>query len=290
MIRQIMAPISAKLNIRQHPLVQQYLTSLLVMVVLFGALAFFDIQLNKKIPEVGIMPHFLILGSLALLFGILLCWLFEKKLFQDFALAQRSGLLVLTVILGILLFAFISLKGEREIPAVYLRVYIPTLILMLLPWVFRHTLLALVSVPLLRFRPYVFESLQDAIATINFGVDKTRGIRWIFEDDFTEVDPSGCYSFKLLNPPPDILQAVSLAHLFKATFAEHNIARCPNEPIQFESEDKFYGWVFYDYPHRFRPELKRYLDPSKSIKELRLPLRRASKVVRASTIYVTRLK
>ncbi|NUO01625.1 MAG: hypothetical protein HUU01_13545 [Saprospiraceae bacterium] len=299
MIRQITAPLRAKLNIRQHPLFRKYFPLLLMAAVSFGILALLDAWLNKK--SFGPVAHLCALSALALLLGVLLSWLFEKKILQDHSLLQRSVLLTFAVILGILLFVYISPKaGWKFIEPVYLYVYLPALLLTLLPWVFWRAVVALASVPLLRYTPFVFESLKDVIAAIRFAENEKIGIRWVFEGDFTEVDPSGRYVFRTFTPAD--LKEISLAQLFKGALSLHNITECPQMPVDFKSGSAFYGWEFYDYPYFFRPGRKRYLNPHKSVKKQRLHFRRISeeerarsaiKLVpkfRAGSIYVIRSK
>lgn len=272
MLKQLIAPLTSRLNIRNHPAVRQYLSLVLLTTVLFAALALVDTLLPKDV-----VTHFVLLLALSLVFGTLLAWLFEKKIFQQYRLMQRSLLLTAVVVWGMVLFAMISHGSKPE----YQQVFLPTLTLVALPWFFWRAVRAAASVPQLRFAPFVFESLKDVIAAKRFAENESIGIRWSFADDFYELDPSGVYIFRTFCPKD--LKNLELGYFFKCVISLHNITEWPQTPINFKSGQEFYGWEFYDYPYWWWPGRKRYLSPFKVISKSRIRFWRVSEDERAKS-------
>lgn len=280
MLRSIVAPIRTRLNPLRYPVVRQYLPLLLLTSVLFVALALLD----KKLPDaqLKVVAHFAWLFCISLAFGVLLAWLFEKKIFQNRSTAQRSLLVLAVVIWGMVLFFALTQKN-----LVYQRLYLPTLGLVSFPWFCWRAIQAVAGVPQLRFAPFVFDSLKDVVAAFRFAENAALGIRWVFESDFFEVDVSGNYIFRTF--VPNDVRDQPLGQLFKGVISLHNITEVPQKPIDFQisktpqksdnlsdtpqkpavsQRDKnFYGWEFYDYPYWWWPQRKRFLDPYKSIRK-----------------------
>lgn len=299
MIRQMSASWRSRLNVHRHPIVRRYVPLLLLATILFALVALADLKVNNwgwTVPT-----HLAVLVAIGLVMGILLTWLFDTKIFQDQGLWQRTLLLFIFVLLGIFVFITISPHvGLNGIEDAYKWIYVPSLLLILLPWSFWQAVVAIANVPLLRYTPFVFESLKDVIAAFRFAEDETRGIRWVFEDDFEEVDLSGSYSFRTFTPKD--VKVLSLGQLLKGVLSLHNITERPQKPIHFKSGDEFYGWEFHHYPYWFWPSRKRYLSPEKTLRKLGIHFKRVSEEVRArsvvklvpkfraASIYVTRLK
>lgn len=293
MVRQLIAPVYQRLNVFRYPAVLPYLVLGLLAAAVFGALAWLDRFLT---PTIAVW-HLGILLTASLLFGILLAWMFECKLFTKDSLARRGWLVLAVVLWGMLVFALrspaIGLHGSDP---VYLQVYWPALFTAVFPWFCFRAVTTLAKVPQLRFRLVRFDSLKDVIAYIRFAEDDTRGIRWVFEDDFTETDASGRYAFPTFLPKD--LKNYSIEELFKGVISLHNITECPESPIDF----KDYGWEFHDYPYWFWHQRRRYLNPYKPMRPGRFHFRklsdseRAKSVVKlipgfcAATIHITRTK
>jgi|GEM_PF-2129158 len=297
MIRNIVAPLRSRLNIRRHPIVRKYIPLLLLATILFAAVALLD----SRLANLRVTIHLAVLVFIALAMGSLVTWLFDKKVFQDQTILQRTMLLLIVVLWGVFIFTVISPHiGRTGSKQVYLELYMPSLLLFLLPWFYWRAVTALANVPQLRYAPLVFESLKDVIAAFRFAEDETKGIRWVFEDDFQEVDPSGLYAFRTFTPKD--VKDLNLGQLFKGVISLHNITECPQKPIDFKSGNDFYGWEFYHYPYWFWPQRKRYLSPVKALRKLGVRFKRVSeeeraksivKLVpkfRAATIYVNRSK
>lgn len=279
MIRSIVAPVRNRLNFRRWPLVRKLLPLFVMSVVLFGLLAFLDARLVR----LSTIPHLSVLLAVSLLFGALLAWILEKKLFTESTLTVRSLLLLGLVVIGIGVFIFISPRiGRAGSAPLYVWVFVPSLLLVAFPWFFWRAVTALANVPQLRFRPFVFESLKDVIAAIRFAEDETRGIRWVFEGDFYEMDPSGNYSFRTFLPKD--ARELPLWQLFKGVFSLHNITECPQQPIDLRAGQAFYGWEFYHYPFWWWPLRKRFLNPYQTVKKCGVRYRMITKEERARSV------
>lgn len=297
MVRQLIAPVYKRLNLLRHPAVLPYLAAGLIATFTFGLLARFD----QYLSTLTAVWHLSALLATATGFGILLSCLLERNFFPVQHPVRQSLFLLTVVAWGMVVFALLSpYLGWHKSETIYLKVYWPALGVAALPWFFGSAVKALAEVPQLRFAPFAFDSLKDVIAAICFAEDETKGIRWVFENDFYEVESSGSYDFRTFLPKD--LKQHTLAKLFKSVISLHNITECPQQPIDFKNGKDAYGWAFYDYPYWFWRQRRRYLDPDKFMRRGRFHFRklsereRARSVVklvpgfRAASIYVTRIK
>ncbi|HOY05725.1 MAG TPA: hypothetical protein PLO67_10015 [Saprospiraceae bacterium] len=295
MMARLFAPLQSRFNVRNHPVVRKVLLPLFVVSALFALLAGMDARISDDPSR--IVFHFRAVAAMAFLAGLLLAWLFEARWWQGYSVARKNLLLAGSVLWGICLFCLISPRvGWQNTAPGYLGMYLPLLLTAGIPWFFWRTVCSLAAIPQLRYAPYRFDSIQDAIATVDWSQNLQVGIRWVFIDDFSEVSPDGIYTFRTFTP--NTLKTIPLGHLFKALLGLHNIQTRAQTPILFQE----YGWEFYNYPYWFWPRRKRYLDPYKIMRKLRVRYPVVSKLerqrasfplhrrFRSATIYVTRSK
>lgn len=292
MIRQLIAPIFARLNLLRYPVVLPYLIIGVSAAFIFGLLGMFD----RYLTTLEVLMHLSVLVIAGLIIGMLFLWVFEKKLFADRRVLVRSWILITTIIWGMVIFALTSpFIGWRNSRPVYLSVYWPALLVAALPWFFWRAVIALTGVPQLRFTPLVFDSLKDVLGSVRF-TEGDKGIRWKYLPDPTTLDDTGQYIYKTFLPKNP--QDYTLAHLFKSIISFHNITDHPEKPIIFKN----FAWEFYYFPYWFWPLRKRYLNPAKSLQPERFRFIKVPKEerersqaelppdFRAATIYITRSK
>lgn len=292
MIRQLIAPIFARLNLLRHPVVLPYLVISVSAAFAFGFLEMFD----RYLTTLEVFIHLIILVGAGLIIGLLFLWVFEKKLFAGRSVRVRSWILITTIIWGMVIFALTSpFIGWRNSRLVYLLVYWPGLLVAAVPWFFWRAVIAMALVPQRRFTPLVFDSVKDVLGSVRF-TEGDKGIRWKYKPDPTTLDDSGQYIYKTFLPKNT--HEYTLAHLFKSIISFHNITDHPEKPIIF----KDYAWEFYDFPYLFWPLRKRYLNPAKSLQPERFRFIKVPKEerersqaelppdFRAATIYITRSK
>lgn len=293
MISTVFAPVKNRIRAAITPMVARVGVIFVLTIALFILL----ILVDSRLHDVSVQMHLTVLLTSSLLSGLLWYWLLLTRWFQTVAIKYRYVAMVLCWCAGMLVFAWRS-PGWNDSARLYTHVYWPSLTVFIFPWLFSTTIDIIARVPPLRFKPVVFDSLKDVIAAILFTEDETKGIEWIFEPDFYELDESGVYQFKTFLPKN--LKEYPLSYLFKSVISLHNITVNPQKPIHFLQQGEPFGWEFYDYPYWFWPSRRRYLNPSKLMYPSRFKFikltaaqraRSSAKLVpgfRAAVIYVTR--
>lgn len=296
-MRQLVAPLRSRLSIFLGARVRVFLPYAIFVVFAFVSLAILD----NRLQTIKFVWHLVILLLLSLLYGVLNAWLLERKLFKDKSAIYKSLLTLLANFLGLLFFIRIAKSvGFWDISLMYQWVYLPALIMFSFPWLFYQSILAILRVPRLHYAPYTFESLKDVLAEYHFAELRDRGIRWVFEEDFDEVEPADNY--RIRTHLPQEFKNIELGMLFKGVLSFHNHNLLPQRPIHFYADNEFYGWTFEHCPYWFLPNYRRAVDPLRSIKKCHLRFRRISeeersksttkltRKFRAATIYITRSK
>lgn len=298
-MRQLVAPLQGKVKVLPLTGAREYLAYFLMMAGIFVGIALLDNLLARW--EVSAPYHLIILLVVVLLTGSLTVWMLHQKLLSNTTAWEKAFIIIGANLLGVLFFILASREARfGEMNSVYLWAYLPALLLFSFPWILYRAVLAIAGVPRLRYAPFVFESLKDILAEYRFAEDNSRGIRWVFLDDFFELDASGNYTVRT-HVPLDI-RNIQLGLLFKGMLSLHNHNLLPQRPIHFHEKDKFYGWEFSKRPYWFWPSRDVALDPYRTIKRNRVRFWRVSEEersrstenltqkFRASTIYVTRTK
>ncbi|MCB9267552.1 MAG: hypothetical protein H6558_21215 [Lewinellaceae bacterium] len=296
-MRQLVAPLTRRITYLFLPKVRVYLLYALFFLLAFRALAFLDNRLAFGAGQ--FTPRLAILAGLALLLGAVNAWWIDRKMLQGRSAAIKTAVTFGANLLGIALFILASrYVSFREFSDPYRWLFLPSLLLFALPWLYVLAVKAIAGVPRLRYAPYVFESLKDVLAEYRFAEDEDRGIRWVFEGNFFEINASGTYRLQT-HLPLDARQT-QLGPLFKGVLSLHNHNLVPQRPIHFHVQEGFYGWEFHHCPYWFWPARRRALDPHWTLKRNGIRFRRVSEEerlkstnkltakFRAGTIYVTR--
>lgn len=301
MIRQLVAPVKSKLNLSRLAGLRDYLIYALLVMILFALIA----RLDGLIPYESAVMHLAGLMLIALLAGMLQVWILGDQLLTKKAIWVKSLAIVGGNLLGMIAFIIASRAiSFSNLPEIYRYAYLPALLTYTLPWLWLHSVLNVAGVPRISYSPMMFDSLKDMVAEIHF-VNEARGIRWVFEDDFYELDASGTYQMRTYTP--DGVKTYPLGTLFKGALSLHNHNLSPQQPIHFkyrdeEQKERAYGWQFYHYPYWFWPARQVAMNPEQKIKTNDLRFRRITaeermqstqnlhKNFKVATIYVKRTK
>ncbi|MEM9886186.1 MAG: TssN family type VI secretion system protein [Bacteroidota bacterium] len=248
----------------RHPTVQQVIRYAVLWVVVFVLLAFADRLLKDTAAQVHLMG----LMILVILLGVLNWWLLHKKMLVEESEGVKSFVTILTTLVGVLLF-FLFSKGQEDF-TYYSNLYLPAFSLFALPWFFMLAYQAHLKVPAWRYSPIEVESLGEWVGKISFAADQSRGIRWIFGDDFHQHDASGMYSFRTLTPLN--VKDYKVEDLFGGLLAFHNYNMRPQEPIKFENAQ----WQFHQYSPWFFPKGRRMMNPKWTLAQNGLYFKRLS--------------
>jgi len=298
-MKTIASPITAKLTATvQRKGVREYLLYGGLLILLFSGLALLDNRLARR--EVAL--HLALFVSLLLLLGSLHGWLLERKWFFPHLTTRRKALLTLgAALLGALFFALFSRQVQIGEPnPLYAQIFLPAVLLFVLPWTMYRSILAIAAVPPLRYAPVYFDSLKDVLAEVRWTEDDSRGVKWVFLDDFQEADASGTYVFRT-HTPHDVRKQ-ELQFLFKSMLSLHNHNVHPRRPLHFMEHGGAYGWRFHHLPFGWRLGRQRALDPGRTLQQNGVRFRRLSRTEReragtklhpkfkVATIYITRTK
>ncbi|MEM8523921.1 MAG: TssN family type VI secretion system protein [Bacteroidota bacterium] len=238
-----------RIPLLRHPTFKQSIRYAVIWGVLFILLSFIDRLLEDTAPQI----HLIILMVLAVLLGILNWWFLSKKMLTEEPDWVKSFVTILTTLVGVFIF-FLFSKSKADF-IYYFNLYLPALSLFALPWFFMLSYQAHLKVPAWSYSPIEVEGLGEWVGKISFATDQSRGIRWIFGDDFHKHDTSGMYSFRTLTPLN--VRDYKMEDLFGGLLAFHNYNMRPQEPIKFENAQ----WQFHHYSPWFFPKGRRMMNP-----------------------------
>lgn len=242
-----------KLDFFLKPRVKSSLLYSGFLILAFVIIAIVDIFLK----ELGNKPHLIFLLALLLLLGALNIQVLAIDRFSCFSNPEKGLLTLGGNLVGVIIFINCSpLVDFPDIIELYGFIYLPALLFFTLPWILKQSIRSILAIPALRYSPIVIKRLP--IAKCRFK-DHSRGIIWIFEENFFEKDESGRFLFRtfLPNGNPDI----PLGELFEAVLSLHNHDKEPGKPIHLKSKPSWYGWSFYHFPHPRLRATARALDP-----------------------------
>lgn len=292
-MRSIIAPLRSKLNPLRLAVVRQYLMYGMITLITFAAVA----MLDRSLTELPAIWHLLVLTLLAAGLGGLNLWLLLTRLLTEKSTAAKTWILIVSNLAGIGVFALISPSVSwQAADPLYVRVLLPALLFFLFPWSFYQALRYWLAIPPLWYQPVEVQSLKDIVAEIRFAENQQRGIKWVLEDDFYELDTSGVYVQNTFTP--EGVGEIELFRLFKGFLSLHNHSLQPQNSVDFKQA----GWQFYHCPSRWRPGRKRAMNPSKTLRQNHLRFWKVSKKERArskldlsdgfeaATIYIRRTK
>lgn len=265
----MIAPLKARLAFLQDEGVRRVLLYYLFVFILFAALALVD----GRLSALEIKTHYLFLLGITVLVGIFNAWVVENKVFLEESVENKAFLTFSANLLGFFFFVLLSRKVTfSHVPHHYLSIYLPALSFFSLPWFFFATVRAIMAIPALAFDPIHIGSLRDIVAEHDWTEDESRGIIWVFCDDFFEKDERGTYHLRTHTPLN--AREIKLEELFKSLLSLHNHNINPGHPIYFREGEALHGWQFHHYPYWWAPRRPRALDPEKSLRRNRVRFRR----------------
>lgn len=277
-MRQLFAPILSKIRSAiWRPAIRPYIVYALFMAIVFAGIARLDHSFFQTIPAAA---HVALLMLLAFILGIL----FLRYALEKYFAGPRPGIKTLLVAggnyWGIAFYYIICRKlGIQDQLQVYTFAYAPALLAFSLPWLFVLTVQALADVPALRYAPLIVGHLRDVIAEHRWADNRDKGIRWVFEDGFTEVSSSGKYDFRTYTPFE--VEGMEIETLFKGLLSLHNHNLSPARPILFETADGPYGWHFQHCPYWFLPGFRCAISPLRTVKKNGLRFRKITEEERS---------
>lgn len=264
-----------KIKLLANPLVRQTMLYLLLWVVLFGLLSVLDGKLSANDGETPGWENprnqllFLLITTTA--FGTLNWWLLQRKMLTEEPDWLKTGLTVLVVLLAFLLMIF---RGNFS--GNYFNMLIPSMLFFALPWFTMLAFRAHLAVPAWHFAPIEVEGLREYLGVMSFSEDDTRGIKWVFGEDFFGLDESGYYSFRTYTPKN--VMEVKIDYLFKGLLAFHNYNMQPDKPLDFAD----CSWEFHHFSPWFFPKGERQMNPSQTLAENGLRFQKLTAEQRAS--------
>lgn len=257
-----------KVNVFGYPLVRQVVPYIGLWVILFVLLGVVDGMMN----DFSTQAHLLIFLGATLAFGVLNWYVLHREFLIKGTDGFKTGMTLLVVLIG----AFIFWVKKQPLDSVYWQLFIPALTFFAFPWLFALAFQAHLTIPAIAFAPIEVDSLQEYIGQ-PFVEDNSRGISWVFGDDFTKFSPDGQYAFRTYTPRDVKNQKVS--DLFKALLAFHNFNISQHNPISFND----CGWVFYKKSALLFPKGSKALNPEKTVGQNRIAFQKLSKEQRASS-------
>jgi len=243
-----------KIKFLANPLVRQTLLYLSFWTVLFLILIFIDSWLDW---QDGHRAHLLFLIIFTTTFGILNWWLLKEKILTKEPVWVKTSLTVLVMLLAIFIMVLRGNLGD----CFYTDLFIPSMIFFALPWFFMQAYEAHLAVPAWEFRTIEVEGLREYLGVMSFSEDDSRGVKWVFGEDFFGLEESGFYSFRTYTPKK--VMEIKMDYLFKSLLAFHNYNMQPDKPLDF----KDCGWEFYHFSPLFFPKGERQMNPNKTLTE-----------------------
>ena len=256
-MKSIIAPLRAKFNPFQTTFVRQYMIYGMIALFTFMGIA----MLDRLLAELPAIWHLLSLLASVIGLGGLHVWLLRTRLLTEKSTAAKTWLLIVFNLAGIIMFAILSpALGWQASDPFYTRIILPALLSFMFSWLFYQTLICWLAIPPLRYQPVEVKSLKDVVAEIRFAENKQRGIKWVFEDDFYDMHPSGTYVQNTFTP--EKVGEMVLFRLFKGFLSLHNCNLKPENPISFQQA----GWQFYHCSNLWQPGRKRAMNPSQTLR------------------------